>query len=92
MAHVIWHCNGVGEVEYRAQVDMPFYEYGMSTYNWHPPHDMPRAKVLEIDEKLEKLRQQQLQLIAKSTGGEIYGDGMMHEGYGPYPHTDPPSE
>ena len=89
MSHVIWHCNGVGRVEYRAAVDMPFYKYGMSTYNWHPPHDMPRSKVLKIDAQLEKLRQKQLDLIAKATGGKQYGDDSMHEGFGRYPHTDP---
>lgn len=68
---------------------MPFYENGLSTYNWKPPHDMPRWKQLQIDEKLEKLRQKQLEIIAKATGGEIYGDGAMHEGNGRYPHTDP---
>lgn len=90
MSHVIWHCNGVGTIEYRAQVDMPFYANGMSTYNWLPPHDMPRKKVLKIDAKLEKLRQKQLAIIADATGGHIYGNGAMHEGHGRYPHTDPP--
>ncbi len=89
MAHVWWHCNGVGKVEYRAQVDMPFYKYGMSTYNWHPPHDMSRKEALRIDKQLEALRQKQLALIAKATGGKVYGDGSMHEGNGRYPHTDP---
>jgi hypothetical protein len=90
MSHVIWHCNGVGRVEYRAQVDMPFYKNGMSTYNWHPPHDMPRKEVLRIDRQIEALRQKQLKLIAKATGGKQYGDASMHEGNGRYPHTDPP--
>jgi hypothetical protein len=40
---------------------------------------MPRAKVLKIDAKLEKLRQKQLAIIAEATGGKIYGDPMMHE-------------
>lgn len=89
MPHVIWHCNGVGKVEYRAQVDMPFYKNGMSTYNWHPPHDMPRKKALTIDRRIEALRQKQLAIIAKATGGKVYGDDSAHEGNGRYPHTDP---
>lgn len=90
MSHVIWHCNGIGPITYRAQVDFPFYEHGVSTYNWNPPHDMPRAKVLRIDAKLEKLRQKQLEIIARATGGHQYGDPSMQEGNGRYPHTDPP--
>ena len=87
MSHVIWHCNGVGPIEYRAKVDMPFYANGMSTYNWLPPHDMSRDEILKVDAKLEKLRQKMLEIIADATGGTIYGDPSMHEGYGPYPHT-----
>jgi hypothetical protein len=79
MSHVIWHCNGVGEVEGYDDVKLPHYKHGISTYAWAPPHDMPRAKVLKVDAKLESLRQQQLAIIAKATGGEIYGDPMMHE-------------
>lgn len=90
MPHVIWHCNGVGEIEYRAQVDFPFYTNGMSTFNWMPPHDMPKAKVLKIDAELEALRQKQLKIIARATGGKISGDGARHEGHGPYPHDHPP--
>lgn len=81
--------TGVGPFDYAADVgDFPIYKNGMSTYNWLPSHDMPRAKVLRIDAKLEKLRQEQLKIIAKATGGEIYGDGSMHEGRGRYPHND----
>lgn len=62
----------------------------MSTYNWLPPHGMSEAEILKIDAKLEALRQKQLEIIAKATGGHIYGNGDMHRGYGPYPHTDTP--
>jgi hypothetical protein len=79
MPHVIWHCNGVGPVEGTDTVPMPHYKHGISTYAWAPPHDMPRGQVLKIDERLESLRQRQLDLIAKATGGTIYGDPIMHE-------------
>jgi hypothetical protein len=93
MAHLWWHCNGVGPIQYRAEVDFPFYEHGVSTYNWSPPHDMPRERALKIDAKLERLRQKQLRIIARATGGHVYGDDSRHEGYGPYPHDqEPPHE
>jgi hypothetical protein len=79
MSHVIWHCNGVGKPEGSVDVPMPKYKDGISTYAWAPPHDMPKWKQLKIDEQLEKLRQRQLAIIAKATGGEIYGDPSMHE-------------
>ena len=79
MSHVIWHCNGVGEIEGYDDIKLPHYKHGISTYAWAPPHDMPRWKQLKIDEQLEKLRQKQLAVIAKATGGEIYGDPMMQE-------------
>lgn len=79
MSHVIWHCNGVGPVEETVNVPMPKYKHGISTYAWAPPHEMPRDKVLQIDAKLEKLRQKQLAIISKATGGSIYGDPSMHE-------------
>lgn len=79
MSHVIWHCNGVGRVQGHDDVKLPHYKYGISTYAWAPPDDMPRAKQLRIDAQLEKLRQKQLAIIAKATGGKIYGDPMMQE-------------
>lgn len=79
MAHNYYHCNGVGPVEGTVNIPMPKYKHGISTFAWAVPHDMPEAKALKIDAKLEDLRQKQLAIIAKATGGEIYGDPMRHE-------------
>jgi len=42
---------------------------------------MSEKECHRIDAKLEKLRQQQLEIIAKATGGEITGDPSMNETY-----------
>lgn len=81
MSHVIWHCNGVGPVTGYDPLEIPHYEFGISTYAWAPPDDMSDAECMQIDEKLEKLRQKQLEIIAKATGGEITGDPSMNETY-----------
>lgn len=81
MSHVIWHCNGVGPVEEYVDLKMPRYANGISTYAWAPPDDMSEQECMRIDAKLEKLRQKQLEIIAKATGGEITGDPAMHEQY-----------
>lgn len=81
MAHVLWHCNGVGPVTGYDDLKMPHYENGISTYAWAPPHGMSEKECHRIDDKLEKLRQEQLKIIAKATGGEITGDPMLHEQY-----------
>lgn len=80
MSHVIWHCNGVGPVTGHDPINLPHYQFGISTYAWAPPHDMPEAKVHKIDAKLEKLRQKQLEIIAEATGGEITGDSKANYG------------
>lgn len=79
MSHVIWHCNGVGELEGYDDLRTPHYRHGISTYAWAVPHGMARWKVLLVDRLLEALRRLQLRIIARATGGTITGSPEMHE-------------
>ena len=73
MTHdVIIECNGVGPVIKHVQVDMPYYQNGIVTYAVAPLDTLKPKELARYKRRLDRLKDEMLEIIADMTGGTIY--------------------
>ena len=81
MSHdIIIGCNGVGPIIRQDTITIPHYENGIVTYAVAPKDDLSEKKLTRYKKRLDRLKDEMLEIIADMTGGEIYNqDGTPYE-------------
>jgi len=65
-------CNGVGPVLRQDTITIPHYQNGICIIAWEPPQGLAQQIIDKYTEKLQKLHDKALEVIADATGGTIY--------------------